>query len=521
MSILKPPKLKILIAFFSILPLCALSLQAVQPETVVPAMAYGFKAYGLDQGLTSTSITALIQDLDGFLWVGTEDGLFRLEGEKFRRFGTEDGIPANYIRGLSFARPSGIWVVTEDGIVLWDGGRFRPPSQFGFQGLDDCSGLPLPGGGVIISRYVYRQRFFSPADGRGLFELKNLPWGGGAYCASYDPERNLLAIALMDGLWVWDGKAWKSRQIFPASARNRAIRSVLIDRKGRYWLRQSDKLFRLDDFDAPLVEVKAPEPLSLVSEAFLVEDGFGRIWTNTATSLVWISESGEGVLGERQGLPPGGAFVFLMDSQGTLWVGGDGVFKLLGDFLWAAASRREGLQGDVTWSVCRTRDGRIWAGTSSGLAYGTPAGWRPIPGTASCQIMALREDAQGVLWVGHVPSAERPSGLMKVLPGKSEALTVPVDGAGFSGSIYGIAPGPAGSLWLGTVDPGYGGPFRGRAAFGRKTFLSPGGPRIIRASFRSQTTRPAASGWPGARERPIGTGARGRSFPRKLSATRR
>jgi len=417
-------------------------------------MVYGFKGYGLDQGLTSPSVTAIIQDLDGFLWVGTEDGLFRLEGERFRRFGKEDGLPANSVEALAFARPSGIWVITAKGIAWWDGKQFRRPSSFGFTGFDDRPGLPLPSGGIILSNYEGKQRFFSSTDGNGFRELKDLPWGGGAFCAFFDESRNLLVMALQDGLWVWDGQSWKSREIFEASAKNKAIFSIFIDRKGRYWLRQTERLFRLETFDAPLVPVSTPEPLSLVSNGFLDEDEFGRIWTNTAQSLIWFSDSGSGVLGERQGLPPGGAFVFHVDTQGSLWVGGDGVFKLKGDFLWTSATRREGLPADCTWSVRRTRDGRVWAGTASGLAYGTPQGWRLVPGTAQCSIMALFEDGKGVLWVGHEPGERRATGLMRVPPGSTEAQTVPIKGANLKGAIYGITQGPGDSLWFGTSSSG-------------------------------------------------------------------
>jgi diguanylate cyclase (GGDEF)-like protein len=413
-----------------------------------PAMVYGFKAYGLEQGLTNPSITAITQDLDGFLWVGTEDGLFRLEGERFRHFGMEDGLPADAVVSLSFALPRGIWVITDKGIAWWDGRQFRRPSTFGFPHLNDCSGLPIPSGGVILSNFEAEQRFFSPTDGNGFLELKGLPWGGGAQCAFHDPKRRLLAIALQEGLWIWDGMKWKSRPLFDAAEPNKTVLSLLIDEKGRTWLRQVNRLFRLETFDAPLVEVPAPEPLSLVSQSYLAEDVFGRIWTNSGHSLIWFSDSGSGVLGERQGLPPGGAFVFHVDRQGTLWAGGDAVFKLQGDFLWTSAARREGLPGDVTWSVCRTRDGRIWAGTSGGLAYGIPGGWRIVRGTELCQIMALYEDAEGALWAGHEPGGVFPSGVMRVPPGGTDARAVFFDDPKLQGTVYSIARGPENSFFF-------------------------------------------------------------------------
>jgi len=414
-------------------------------------MAFGFKSFGTDQGLTSTSITAIIQDLNGILWVGTEDGLFRLEGEKFRRFGMEEGLPANRIQGVSFARPSGLWIVTEKGIAWWDGRRFLRPGSFGFPGLDDRPGISLPSGGVILSDTKAERRYFSAFDGDGFQELKGLPWGGGAHCAFYEPESRLLAVSLREGLWVWDGKVWKSRDLFANEAPRKPVQSIHIDGRGRYWLRQTDGLFRLDHFDAPLVRVPTPEPLTVINDTFLAEDKLGRIWTNTAKSLIWVSDSGSGVLGDKQGLPPGASYVFHLDTQGTLWAGGDGVFKLLGDFQWTSATRGTGLPADITWSICRTRDGRIWAGTGSGLAVGADGRWKLVPGTENFQIMALYEDSKGVLWIGHTIEDAENTGLLRIPPGRLEARAALAAGSAAKGSVLSIAEGPGDSLWLATT----------------------------------------------------------------------
>ena len=82
-------------------------------------MAYGFKAYGLDQGLTSTSITALVQDLDGFLWVGTEEGIARFDGTTFVVFDRRNtpGFPHNLVYALLGSRDGSLWLGTAAGLA--------------------------------------------------------------------------------------------------------------------------------------------------------------------------------------------------------------------------------------------------------------------------------------------------------------------------------------------------------------------------------------------------------------------
>ena len=59
------------------------------------AQQYSFQYYGVDQGLTDLAVRALYQDSRGFLWLATENGVFRYDGERFQPFGPDDGLPAS------------------------------------------------------------------------------------------------------------------------------------------------------------------------------------------------------------------------------------------------------------------------------------------------------------------------------------------------------------------------------------------------------------------------------------------
>ena len=51
----------------------------------VKAQEYSFRYYGQEDGLTSLAVKVLYQDRTGFLWAGTENGLFRYDGLWFQR----------------------------------------------------------------------------------------------------------------------------------------------------------------------------------------------------------------------------------------------------------------------------------------------------------------------------------------------------------------------------------------------------------------------------------------------------
>ena len=86
---------------------------------------YSFKEYGQDQGLTNLDVYCLMQDRTGFLWVGTEDGLFRYDGRQFRAYTKAQGLPSAQIEALHETADGEIWVGTTQGLARLQGDVFE------------------------------------------------------------------------------------------------------------------------------------------------------------------------------------------------------------------------------------------------------------------------------------------------------------------------------------------------------------------------------------------------------------
>jgi diguanylate cyclase (GGDEF)-like protein len=415
-----------------------------------PPGSHGFQSFGEEQGLTNLSTTALAQDSQDTFWVGTEDGLFRLEGKTLTRFGTADGLPSANIEigGLAPGNTRGLWVGTTRGLVFYDGGKFLRPSALGLTGLDEQPCLPLPQGGVILSDLSRKVRYLA-LDGGDFSVLEGLPWGQGMTAAVHVAARDLLLVALGGDLWIRHAGLWTHRDF--SAELHQEIRALRLDAQGQVWLRCSERLARLKTLTAPLEVLPTPIPLSLIRSADLGEDALGRIWTNGPQGLIWTDGQETGQIGPREGLPQGGAMLLAVDRQGSVWIGGEGCHKLLGDGLWTGWTRRQGLPADVVWSVTRTGDGLLWAGTSAGLAVGEERGWNLLPGTQGNQIMAFAEDSVGNLWVGHQPSARRPGALSVRPKGTRELHRVAVPGLASDNSITALLV-QRGELWMATTE---------------------------------------------------------------------
>ncbi len=418
----------------------------------VPPGLYTFRSFGADEGLKNVSVTAIAQDPEGFLWAGTEHGLFRLEGHRFRGYGEADGLPTSRISfgGLTPGARRGLWVLTTTGLVFWDGQHFRHPSDLGLTGLDNHTGVALNQGGVILSDFQHQTRYLS-LDGEPFKALDGLPWGNGLTAGTYAAAQDLLVLALQKDLWIRSQGTWSHRDL--AGSFMDSIQAIWVDGTGRIFLRSNEMLAVLADATAALEALPTPVPLSSINTVGLGMDGQGRLWTNTTTGILWVKEGRSGFIGEREGLPLGGADLLRVDRQGTLWIGGDAVHKLLGEGRWTGYTRHQGLPTDVVWSMARTRDGRIWAGTAGGLAVGDGRGFTVLPASRANQFLALEEDGDGNLWAGHTPSRERPTPLSVRAAGAALLTPVPLASLPLPGNVSAIcADGDV--LWLGTTSVG-------------------------------------------------------------------
>ena len=68
--------------------------------TPLQAQRYNFKFYGQEEGLQNLAVQVVLQDREGFLWVGTQNGLFRYDGSGFKAFTRDDGLPGARIESM-------------------------------------------------------------------------------------------------------------------------------------------------------------------------------------------------------------------------------------------------------------------------------------------------------------------------------------------------------------------------------------------------------------------------------------
>src|SRR5258707_11903721 len=85
--------------------------------TLANAQRYNFKFYGEEEGLQNLAVQVVLQDREGFLWTGTQNGLYRYDGSRFARYGQADGLPGARIESLHQSIDGTLWVGTRVGLA--------------------------------------------------------------------------------------------------------------------------------------------------------------------------------------------------------------------------------------------------------------------------------------------------------------------------------------------------------------------------------------------------------------------
>ncbi len=87
--------------------------------------AHAVRNYTAIDGLPQSQVTSLVEDANGYLWIGTEGGgLGRFDGRQFKVYSTLDGLGSNFVTGLIHDNQNNLWILNPRGITKFDGTSF-------------------------------------------------------------------------------------------------------------------------------------------------------------------------------------------------------------------------------------------------------------------------------------------------------------------------------------------------------------------------------------------------------------
>jgi ligand-binding sensor domain-containing protein len=477
--------------------LAALLLLPAQLRAGEDAQSYRIDSWQGEHGLPQSSVTSIVQSREGYLWLGTFNGLARFDGVQFKVFNPNNapGLSSGRIVQLFEDRRGNLWIATEEGSLiryangvfesvaslsqqhipgyiqslaqtgdgsLWLATSERRLLRFASGQLSDLGmdgALPEAGAdGLSVGRdgqlWVSTSKGIAVSQGAGFetaFELN----------AGEKLERGVIITSPRGGCWVgmngnlrrFDHGGWVND--FGAYPWPKGDLSCMLeDRQGQLWIgTYGSGLFRLTGNGPPLqVSTKDGLPGDLIR--CICEDREGDLWIGTeGNGLARLKPALFRTYGRKQGLSGDCILAVCEGTEDELWIGtnGDGLNRLHHGVV-KHFGAEQGLTNGFVWSVYQDRKGNVWAGTWGGGLFKLQGDlFSPVPdsGQANSVVCALQEDAGGRLWIGGQGSGPE---IMRLNDGKPDMflLKSPLP----KPAIRAVVEDAAGNIWLGTHGDG-------------------------------------------------------------------
>jgi PAS domain S-box-containing protein len=456
---------------------------------VVDATDLLFTRISFGQGTSHGRVQSIVQDKQGFLWFGTNSGLQRYDGYRFREFRHDPKNPSSLsgsaVRKL-FEDPSGKLWLTSDQFL----DRYDPSTETFTNYRFEFSGAE------VLSAQMDRQGTVWLCTADGLYRLNPATRETAHYVHRPGDSSSLQDNVVIATLDTRDGTFWVATQdgvaIFDRET-GRVIRSIHIpgphtvgvfngislfeDHAGILWITSEDGLNALDPRTAQLIRYSfAGEGLDrspLKGIRTVLEDGNRNLWLGTANyGILKIDRDRKQVLhygydtGNLQSLSSDQVIDLKEDREGNIWVGttGGGLNRFASRPLPFTRYRHEtgnpnSLESDYTSSVYEDSQGALWIGSVEVLTRidrktGKYTFYRKAgsPGDlSSTWVLSAIEDRDGFLWFGTLNG-----GLNRFDPrtGRFKVYrhTVANPQSLSNDTVYGLSIDHRGVLWAATGD---------------------------------------------------------------------
>ncbi|MDD4969408.1 MAG: two-component regulator propeller domain-containing protein [Paludibacter sp.] len=432
--------------------------------------SYTFYHLTADNGLSNNSVTAILRDTHGFLWIGTEFGLNRYDGYGFKIFLAQPNNPntltTNNIFGLQEDGLYNIWIDCGNTYVVYN----REKDNFITDINIILAKLSIKTNGnckiyvdkeknlfVITLNEIY---FYNIASKKlNIYKSPKLNFSN---IVVSDDSGNLYIIDSKDFCWHMEKKTGKlNKMVLPTVSDfnyKNNITKIFADSGGGLWLYSGKdeyvyfKRTNSSQWQKIYLISLIKSQNSIIS---IVEGRNGQVWIATDHKGLFLYDKSTNLLRNitsnslsQTSIASNYVTSILIDNTGTLWVGHDkkGISFFNGSF-----QNFMNVQSDQCRNISRIielRNGNVLLGTDGNGLYVTNQNSNdviklPIPNTA---ITSMIEDENGQIWIGTYQQ-----GLYCFYHNKLKHFTTTNSNLS-SDNIWSIVEDKNKYLWIGTLD---------------------------------------------------------------------
>lgn len=430
-------------------------MNALDPEEAVER--YQLDHWGVNHGLPTDSVISILQTPDGYLWLGTMEGLVKYDGRRFRpvHFEDESSGGSPMITAMEKNSSGGLWLGTGTGLFSLEDHQLKHYSwaegfpRFGILGLKEDSFGTL--WICTMKDYLYCIK-----DGEFTHFGKNSGLGSPEVYNILEDSTGSLWVANSEaGLYVGhNGKFTRFQLPVPGLPGNYSVYSLYEDRKGVLWVGTNAGLIGIAHAGTSEQQTAGfYSPANGLSDNniwCIREDKHGNLWAGTENGLNRIRRHPGGGVEISSCMNDSLIQYIFEDREESLWVGTLGSdLKRLRDTTFSTYWKNAGLP---YWRLSLHRDskGVIRVGSSVGDLYRFQPGSGKFKrvlrtgNTIESEILCIEEDSRENLWLGTVSR-----GILVVKNGKIIRRYTQKDGLP-NGGILSLLRDRRGRMWTGT-----------------------------------------------------------------------
>ncbi len=330
---------------------------ALEPSTALAN--YGRQSWAMENGLPQNTVQALLQTRDGFVWLGTEVGLVRFDGNGFQVFDrtSTPALPGNDIHALLETRDGALWVGTSEGLARWkDGADKTFTTTDGLPGSDVRALAEDPSGAM----WAYTEGGLARLNGE-RFEATG-DWRPGAVITTVTGSGQTRSWVDAD---LNAGNAWRQAAA-QAGLPKEDLEFLAEFNTGAIGVANKNTLM-LGSLNGLKTRLSVGHELPGSRIQALLADHEGCLWIGTNGGLARWSGGKLERLPVTDPLASASVLAMMEDREGNLWVGTEtGGLHILRDQRFKALTARDGLSSDNTTAVVEDRTGALWVGTGGG-----------------------------------------------------------------------------------------------------------------------------------------------------------
>ena len=373
-------------------------------------------------GLPDNAVSSLAEGPDSSIWVGTSDGISRFANEEFSAYRIGDGLSHSVVLSLAFDREGSLWAGTKNGLDQFSDSQVTP--------FTTNEGLSSNETSAVVADH--QGRLWIGTLDRGLNVFDGHHFQSITRKTGLSDDRVLsLAVDKLGDVWAGTGNGvtrFRSDKVIGTyDLAAREVLALYVDVTGDLWAATSRGLEKFDGLRFRKIELPADTAGSIMALAggkdmrlflggenskftylrngkfstyslpegakpvvsYEIDETNNTVWMGTLGSALIRWRDGKAVrIRVHDGLYDNRIYSILRDDQQNLWIASSkGIFRVgareLNDFAdgkrssitsvpFSTGQFRFECRSGVQPAACRTRDGRLWFSTTSGLVVVDP-----------------------------------------------------------------------------------------------------------------------------------------------------